>query len=284
MTNIQSTFVFIFDSGKLGSSFYGEVVFENMINGGELSDNSDAIIVSLGNIFINHRYIDIEPYVIKDEFCTLDFDDLLGQNHFTDLPFCWIVENLSSEIAYAIDRRLKEALEGYVGLSRVDKSSTLERRQFWKYAVKKFSLHGNTITSFQDPLLVGEFVHSEIATQLGYTIKYVPQFDDDQDDEEKVNIQNKGTEQAKDIDRDLLTLSFSIRQELQISGVLLWKSISALNKIHFNADGYTNTHLIEYPFLTLYFASQGIERIQKAIVELVCKKKSYPRKREGWHI
>lgn len=272
MTNIQSTFVFIFDSGKLGSSFYGEVVFENMINGGELSDNSDAIIVSLGNIFINHRYIDIEPYVIKDEFCTLDFDDLLGQNHFTDLPFCWIVENLSSEIAYAIDRRLKEALEGYVGLSRVDKSSTLERRQFWKYTVKKFSLHGNTITSFQDPLLVGEFVHSEIATQLGYTIKYVPQFDDDQDDEEKVNIQNKGTEQAKDIDRDLLTLSFSIRQELQISGVLLWKSISALNKIHFNADGYTNTHLIEYPFLTLYFASQGIERIQKAIVELVCKK------------
>lgn len=279
MANIQSAFAFIFDSGKLGSSFYGEVVFEHMIKGGELSNNAETIIVSLGNIFINQRYIDIEPYVIKDEFCTLDFDDLLGQNRFSDLPFCWIVENLSSDMACAIDSRLKESLVGYVGLSRVDKSSTLERKQFWKYAVKKFSLYGNTITSFQDPQLVGEFVHSEISTQLGYTIKYAPQFDDElDDDEENAGIQNKSTEQLKDIDRDLLSLNFSIRQELQISGALLWKSINALSKIHFNADGDSNVHLVEYPFFSLYFASQGIERMQKAIIELVCKKNHIPEK------
>lgn len=279
MSNNENTFAYIFDSEKLGSSFYGEVVFEHMIKGKELSNNTEAVIVSLGDIFINQRYIDIEPYIIKDEFCTFDFDNLMGPNHFKGLPFCWVVENLSNEIACAIDRRLKETVKGYVGLSRIDKSSTFERKQFWKYAVKKFSLYGNTITSFQDPQLVGEFVHSKIATDFGFIIKYAPQLgDDQQDDEENDDLEHQSTEQLKDIDRDLLTLNFSIRQELQISGALLWKSINALDKIHFSAEGYTTGHLIEYPFFALYFASQGVERMQKAIIELICKKNHIPDK------
>ena len=270
MDNMQNTFAFIFDSGKLGDYFYGEVVFQSMLKGGELSKNPSKITVSLGNIFINKRYIDIEPYVIKDEYCTLNFDDLLKNNQFEDFPFCWIVENLSSEIACAIDVRLKESLNGYAGLSRVDKSTVLDKKQFWKYMVKSFALYGDTITSFQDPELEGEFIHLEIASQLGYKVKYNPPYDEMEDDEEAISVQNK--KQVKDVDRDLFTLNFSIRQELQISGALLWKSINALSKIHFNFDGEANDHLVEYPFFTLYFASQGIERMQKAIVELICKK------------
>ena len=272
MDNMQNTFSFIFDSGKLGNSFYGEVVFQYMLKGGELSKNPTEIIVSLGDILINNRYVDIEPYAIKDEYCTLNFDDLLRDNQFKDFPFCWIVENLSGEIACAIDARLKENAKGYVGLSRVDKLSTFERKQFWKYAVKKFSLYGDTITSFQDPQLEGEFVHLEIASQLGYKVKYEPPYGELEDDEGVISVQNKNKKQAKDVDRDLFTLNFSIRQELQISGALLWKSINALSKIYFNIDGKANEHLVEYPFFTLYFASQGIERMQKAIVELICKK------------
>ena len=67
MTNIQSTFAFIFDSGKLGSSFYGEVVFEQMIKGGELLESPVAITVSVGDIFTCQRYIDIEPYIKLQE-------------------------------------------------------------------------------------------------------------------------------------------------------------------------------------------------------------------------
>lgn len=268
----QNSFVFIFDREKLGSHFYGEVVFEHMLKGRELSDNTTSVTISMGDIFIKHPLIDIEPYVIKDEYCTLAFDDLLGNNRFKDFPYCWVVDNLSSEIAGAIDKRLKENVSGYAGLSRVDKLSTLERRQFWKYVVKKLSLYGNTITSFQDPEFEGIFSYSNVATQLGYEIKYDPQFDEEQDTEETNNVQNTD----KDIDRDLLTLNFSIRQELQISGALLWKSINALSKIDFRADGEANDHLVEYPFFTLYFASQGIERMQKAIVELICKKNHIP--------
>ncbi len=271
MTDVCDTFCFIFDSGKLESSFYGEVVFEQMIKGGELSKNPVTVTVSLGDILIYQKYIDIEPYVIKDEFCTLDFDDLLGNNSFKDYPFCWIVENLSGEIACAIDKRLKESLKGYVGLSRVDKSSKLERKQIWRYAIKKFTLDGDTITSFQDPELEGAFIHFEIASRYGYKIEYKPQLEEFENEECAI-VKSKD----KDVDRDIWALNFSIRQELQISGAFLWKSINALSKIDFRDDGKANKHLIEYPFFTLYFASQGIERMQKSIVELICKKKHVP--------
>lgn len=108
MINTQNTFAFIFDSGKLGSHFYGEVVFEHMLKSGELSENPVAVTVSVGDILVNQRYIDIEPYVIKDEYCTLDFDALLEKNTFLDLPFCWVVENLYDEIARNVDKRLKK--------------------------------------------------------------------------------------------------------------------------------------------------------------------------------
>lgn len=272
MASNPNTFVFIFDRGKLKSFFYGEVVFEHMMKGNELSANPTAITVSLGDIFIKRPLIDIEPYVIKDEYCSLAFDDLLGANRFEDFPYCWVVDNLSGEIARSIDRRLKDTVQGYVGLSRVDKTSTLERKQFWKYVVRKFSLSGNTITSFQDPEIEGIFGYSDVATRLGYAIKYDFQDDDCQDNDELNCMQSKD----KDIDRDLLILNFSIRQELQISGALLWKSINALSKVYFNTNGEPNDHLVEYPFFTLYFASQGIERMQKAIVELICKKNHIP--------
>ena len=50
MSCSNKIFAYIFDSGRIGSSFYGEAVFENMLKGKELSKNSDKIIVSLGDI------------------------------------------------------------------------------------------------------------------------------------------------------------------------------------------------------------------------------------------
>ena len=268
MSNNQSTFAFIFDSGRIENAFYGEVIFEYMIKGGELSKNIEEVMIFLGDVLTDQGNIDIEPYVIKDEYCTLDFNKM-----FQDNPFCWVVENLSSEIACTIDKRLKENLTGYIGTYRVDKTNTSKRKQFWKYTIKKFALHGNVITVFQDVQNEGKFVHSQIATQLGYTIQYEAYYEDNTGIIEKnTNMSQKDNGKTIDIDRDLLTLNFSIREEFQISGALLWKSINALNKIDFSENGGRCIHLIEYPFFTLYFASQGIERMQKIIVELVCKK------------
>lgn len=276
----KGVFAFIFDSGKLESSFYGEVVFNNMLSGKELVNNSSKMIVSLGDIPIYKRHIDVEPYIKKDKYCTVDFDEL-NRNPFQNYPYCWIIEDIDNEIAILIDKRLKSTLKGYIGLSRIDMNNCFERKQFWKTLIRDFVLSKKTITCFQDPIIEGDFCYSRSAIEMGYEIKYnadaeyasIEELDLLQsnsiksDGDLKIKVKN-----GKDIDRDLLTLNFSIRHEVQISGVLVWRAINDIDKVKFNVSGEVNDHLIEYPFLALYHSSQGIERIQKAIVELICKK------------
>lgn len=270
-------FAFWFDSKKVGNMFYGEVIFEHMIQGKELAKNNSRMIVSLGDVFTGRAHIDIEPYVLKDEYCTIDFDNIL----FKDWPFVWVVEDINSEIAKSIDKRLKIELEAYVGLSRIDTENNNKRKQFWKELVRKFSLHNNTIICFQDPDEIGEFSYLETASKHNFMVDYDKEAQDSSV-EESSSLQSSfikkdsdlkiKTHSALDVDRDLILLNFSIGQEIQISGVLIWRSINDIDKIYFNSNEELNEVLVEYPFLTLYHASQGIERIQKAIVELVCKK------------
>ena len=280
MSNDTSIFAFIFDSGRLGDMWYGRVVFEYMMKGKELTRNPSKMIVSLGDIPIYKRYIDIEPYVIKDEYCTIDFDAQNNTTPFKDYPYCWIVEDLSIDIAQEIDKRLKETLKGYVGLSRIDFRNASPRQQFWKNMIREFTLFQDTITCFQDPELEGAFMYWEIATEMGYKIEYQADY---VFIEESASLQSSHIKadddleikqpRKKDMERDLLTLNFSIRQELQISGVLIWRAINDLDKVRFLEENQCNEQLIEYPFLALYHCSQGVERIQKAIIELICKKK-----------
>ena len=159
-------FAFWFDSKKIEDVFYGEVVFEHMIQGKELTKNNSRMIVSLGDVFTGKAYIDIEPYVLKDEYCTIDFDNIL----FKDWPFVWVVEDINSEIANSIDRRLKIEFEAYVGLSRIDTENNSKRKQFWKDLVRKFSLHNNTIICFQNPHEIGEFSYIKTANKHSYIV------------------------------------------------------------------------------------------------------------------
>ena len=128
-------FAFWFDSKKVGNMFYGEVIFEHMIQGKELAKNNSRMIVSLGDVFTGRAHIDIEPYVLKDEYCTIDFDNIL----FKDWPFVWVVEDINSEIAKSIDKRLKIELEAYVGLSRIDtENNKIKESSFGKSWLENF--------------------------------------------------------------------------------------------------------------------------------------------------
>lgn len=93
---------FIFDSGKINSSCYGDVVFENMLKNKELCNNKQKMIVSLGDILIKKRIIDLEPYIITDENCTINIEEL---TNFKDYPYCWIIEDVELSIANLLDTR-----------------------------------------------------------------------------------------------------------------------------------------------------------------------------------
>ena len=123
---------FIFDSGKLESNFYREVVFEHMLSGMEVSENPFRIVVSMGDIFEDYRYVDIEPYVINNDFCTIDFESLDKESPFQDYPFCWVMEDICKNTAFELDKRLKKELRGYVGVTEIDSSNQNGYKQFWK--------------------------------------------------------------------------------------------------------------------------------------------------------
>ncbi|WP_298077516.1 hypothetical protein [uncultured Abiotrophia sp.] len=273
-------FAFIFDSGDTGSNFYGQVIFENMICGRELVDNPFKMIVSLGDCPVDMNYfgMDIEPYVYKDKCCTVDFKKL-SSNSFRDYPFVWIIEDIIPDIATLINDRLSKSFTAYIGMFRINQGSTSEKKQFWKRMIRSFAISKNTIFTFVNEEGEGPFYDKEILNKYGY-IQRVHEansystLDDESFRQSNLVKTEKDLEvtlqKTKEIDRDLTTLNFSIREELQIAGVLIWKSIHSLDKICFDTQ---TSYLVEYPFMTLYFASQGIERIQKTLIELICKNK-----------
>lgn len=268
---------FIFDSGKLNSTSYGDVVFESMLEGKEIISNDEKMVVSLGDISSSRRYIDIEPYVIKDNFCTINFDN----SEFNDLPYCWVIEDIDSDIALSIDKRLKNDVPGYIGLSNIDTSQTNINKQFWKNLIRDFTIEKNVITCFQNPTTTDIFKYAYLAEKLGFEIKYDVEAEYSSIENSKI-LQSSFIKsdndikhihaKTKDVDRNLMVLNFSLCHELQVSGALIWESIKNIDKINFSEDFQNSGALIEYPFLTLYHASQGIERIQKIIIELICKK------------
>ena len=90
------------------------------------------------------------------------------------------------------------------------------------------------------------------------------------------NIKEKNNRNNLDlVDRDLMQLNFMLCRELQVSGALIWKSIQDIDKVNFFSlfpNKKFPAHLVEYSFFTLYHAAQGIERLQKIVVELIYKK------------
>lgn len=280
MSNDGEIFAFIFDSGAVNSPSYGQVIFEKMICGKEFIENPHKIIVSLGDMIIPEKLfdIDIEPYVYKDEYCTIDFNKMRNYK-FKDWPWVWITEMIIPDIANLIDKRLKKSCNAYIGMFKINQKSTSERKQFWKRMIRSFAIHGDKIITFLNEENDGYFIDDQILNKYGYKKQtYKVNTFYSLKDECFLKSRLVGDEKEleliidkkdKEIDRDLSDLNFSIRDELQIAGALIWKSINSLDRINFN----NTTNLVEHPFMTLYFASQGIERIQKSLIELICKNK-----------
>ena len=104
---------FFFDSGKIDNPFYGEVIFEYLIKGNELSNNISKVVVSEGDIFQREIYDDITPYIIKNELCTIKKLD----EQCRDYIFVVLIEDISVNIAKKIDKRIKEECIAYLGMT-----------------------------------------------------------------------------------------------------------------------------------------------------------------------
>lgn len=169
MSNDGEIFAFIFDSGAVNSPSYGQVIFEKMICGKEFIENPHKIIVSLGDMIIPEKLfdIDIEPYVYKDEYCTIDFNKMRNYK-FKDWPWVWITEMIIPDIANLIDKRLKKSCNAYIGMFKINQKSTSERKQFWKRMIRSFAIHGDKIITFLNEENDGYFIDDQILNKYGY--------------------------------------------------------------------------------------------------------------------
>lgn len=269
---------FLFDSGKLGSSLYGKIVFNHIMKGKELSRNPTKIIISLGDIVDKKHSQDISPYTIKDDLLTIDFNGLCKTNPFEDWVYCWVAEDISESIALDVDRRLKNELSGYIGMTRIDVKSADPRKQFWKMMIRCFSIERNIITSFSDPSN-DTFSYKETAEELGYTVRYdnhdfsiVDEMPSRKSSFITTEEQLAVKKTKNDSDRGLLEMNYALRKEVQIAGAFIWKAIEDLDKMTMTfvfPPNYDDTYQVEHFFASLYFAAQGIERLQKVIIELI---------------
>lgn len=268
MIKLESVALF-FDSGKYETWYSGEV-FEEVFCINEFKHNSKEMFISIGDLLIKDRHIDIGPYTINDDLLTINRD-----YRFVDLPYCYIIENIDNELVLTIDIKLKQHSKGYVGFTRVSNNYRDKSKQFWKSFRRDFSIDGNTIKSFiLEEFTDDVFRYKEIAEKCGFiVVNYRSEFSKSSLIETETDYELKND--TINLERNIIELSMSLGQELEIAGSLIWEAMTKLNNITFvNNDIFNSSeYLPEFSFMCLYDASQGIERLQKIIVLLYCRLK-----------
>lgn len=270
----KSMISFLFDTSKIKEAFYGNTVFKSFIEGMEIISNKYKVVFSEGDILDRSVYSDINPFLIRDNLCSVS----KNQEIFNGELYALLVEDIEPEIAIAIDLRLKTNFSAYIGMTSVDPQSSDKRKQFWKNLLRNFSIEYKTITSFHS-IEEGIFNYFETATAMGFNIIYdgFPYgytcenlFSTRQSS--FVNNANQFcfSNGKNDADRGIMTMNFSLVKEVCIAGVQVWKSIEDIANTYILKDG--NVSQVEYIFTSLYQASQGIERLLKVILELTMYK------------
>lgn len=259
-----------FNTDEIDDCFYGNVVFEHLIKGKEITQNSCKVIYSNGDVLNRNIYDDINPFIVRDNICTIAY-----AKHYSCNYYAIMLEDIEVKVAMQIDKRLKETFPAYIGMTSIDIQSTDPRKQFWKMLLRCFSIERETITFFGTEEQGTPFFIS-IPQSFGYKVNY-DQFSDDYINNDDLLFSTrqssfiKSSKQLKiidgksDSDRGIMEMNFSLVKEVEIAGVQIWKSIEDINHVHILDE----CALPDYIFISLYQAAQGIERLMKIIIEMI---------------
>lgn len=280
---------YIFDSGKFETYSYGKAAIGMIVKGKELQKNQYKIIVSVGDVLDRDICVDISPYVIFDDLCSIYRESSLNpksteqtcncvkQIGMKDFPFVVILEDVEKEIVQNIDVRLQRECKAYIGVTTINTESVDQRKQFWKNTIRAFSLEWKMCTVFDE--MENGFAYEEEVREAGYKIQF-DGFGLDIDTDSRISmfstrqssfIQNleqlEFIDGDNDSDRGILKMNFALVKEVEIAGVQIWKAIEDINRVYLTKDCKTIT--VDYIFTSFYQAAQGTERLLKILVELV---------------
>lgn len=273
----------LFDSGQIESGFYGEYIFEKIIRGGEISKNSHKVVVSHGDIFSEQIYEDILPFTIQDDLCSIEKE----YDEFKGIIYGVLFEDISFKIAKEIDKRLKDEVSAYIGMTSIDYNSRDPRKQFWKSLIRAYSIEEKTIVCFgyKDE----GFMFESKAKEYGFYVNFDNFFDDLYLESKKELFSTRQSSYIKQIsqmkvvsgksdsDRGILEMNYALVKEVEISGVQIWKSIEDINRVYLIKN--STDFVVDYLFTSLYQASQGIERLLKISIELLVYGQKYDKEK-----
>lgn len=277
----KNMIAFLFDTGKIEEAFYGDVVFKNFIDGMEITANKYKTVFSEGDILDRRIHVDTNPFIVRDRICTIGKDN---QEKFKGMICVLLVEDIETEIAINIDKRMTADFPAYIGMTSVDSKSTDKRKQFWKSLIRTFSVEYMTITFFNSAD-GGDFNYYDTALSKGFHINCDGFPYDYYSFEDGILFSTRQSsfisnieqlnfwDGENDADRGIMDMNFSLVKEVGIAGVQIWKAIEDIDNTYIPKDN--NNPLTggqiptEYIFTSLYQAAQGMERLLKVILELI---------------
>lgn len=266
---------FFFDSKYYGI-MYGYEIMKLIFKESDLKKNKENCAIFHGDLSDFQYSIDIFPYTINDKLCTVNF-----KHQFKDWPFVVAFMNMDIKTCQKIDKRLKIESVGYIGMSRIGTTSIDKKKLFWKNLPITIAIKANKMIYLYDyGCERTDTFYEELAKQNGYQISSellwnykiaLPVYIDKK-------IKKMKTEPLV---REILKLNFSLNSELQIAGSLIWESVENLARTNFASwNGEKLCAPLENGFSSLYFAAQGIERLQKIVINLLCRLNNVPIKDE----
>ena len=254
-------FSFIFDSGDKQYSHIN--IFEILCSFLSNEDHSTKIQISHGDLLSDCRIVDIEPYINRNEMCTID-----QKPQFKDWPYFVCLYGITSEQKKKIDLLFRDKF-GYKGCSNIEIKTKIKTKKIWKaplihdIEVEKDDVYFYSFFEQEDHPFEQLFKKYNFKTHYMLDNLKLPFKQEDTSKENYLLVQH------------FFAMGYRLNIEVRIAGGLIWDSIEKLANL-----SYFSTVVIpecepphaEDAYMCIYNASQGIERLQKVLIELLLRR------------
>lgn len=258
----ENFFGFIFDSGAKGYNvpYFFEIILSSMKD----FEISNLIGFYYGDVTDSCNRIDIDRFINRNEMCTVQ-----GKPNFKDWPYFICLYGISREQRDVIEASFKN-IECYIGSTNIEIETKIKTKKIWKSLYKNIRVNRNDV--FFENYGEEQNCFEYLFKKYNYKINYVPIF------ETKIfEIEDEDDSQKKEFNLIQNTYKAGIRLnvEVRVAGGLIWDSIEKLSNVSYfpkYLDKNSEPNNTEDCYMCIYNASQGIERLQKSLIELIiCK-------------
>lgn len=255
MTN--NFFGFVFDSGEDDFAIYK--IFETIVTSIKNINANIPILFYYGEVTDNTRDFDLEPFINRNELCSIT-----GKPIVKDWPFFICLHGISIDQKNLIDVSLKKH-RCFLGSTNIEIDTKIKSKRVWLDLMDGIKVEGdNVFFAYFD---VKEHQFEETFKNSGFTIHYVVPSESD-----CFIVAANNADCDYCLVQNAIELSYRLNVEVRVAGGLIWDSIEKLSNISYfpkALDDDAEPNKTEDCYMCLYNASQGIERLQKTLIELL---------------